>query len=625
VANPLGDNPLRTREDVQAAVRACYEPLVAHLSPGGARVQLRGRASSADQAADELEGWARPLWGLAPLAAGGGAFDHWSRVRRGLVAGTDPDHPEFWGVARDRDQRLVEMAALGVGLLLAPDQLWEPLSDEQQERVVAWLSPIDRLVLHPNNWLFFRVLVDLGLARVGADFDPDAHATALAQIDDLYEGDGWYVDGPRGGFDWYGAMTFHTYGLIYAASGLGDEAKADRFRMRARAAAPHLERWFAADGSSLPYGRSMTYRFAHGAFWAALALADEEAIGWGRVKGLYLRHLRHWAGRPIAHDDGVLSLGYGYASERLLEPYSSPGSPYWAMKAFLSVAVPEEHQFWTAEEEPLGPAEPVTQVQPGFVLARDAEQTLAVAAGQPAPAWLPEAGAKYQRFAYSSRFGFSRDARARGPERGFGDSTMWLTDPSGATQTRDAGASRELGDGLIAVTWRPWPDVWVDTVLWVDAPWHGRLHRIRTARPLVVHESGFALGLPADGSAPGLLTAEIGQAVATSSVGRSGLLDPGQSRVGRLVEPDAGSNLEWPVTLVPVLDSEIEAGTHDLISLVFGSGPDGLDAWVRPPAVPAAAHERLGRRAPRWSGRQAALHGLAARATGSVSRARRSR
>lgn len=60
----------------------------------------------------------------------------------------------------------------------------------------------------------------------------------------------------------------------------------------------------------------MTYRFAMAAFWGALALAlalaGEEALPWGVVKGLYLRHLRWWSRPEIADRDGVLSVGYGY-------------------------------------------------------------------------------------------------------------------------------------------------------------------------------------------------------------------------------------------------------------------------------------------------------------------------
>ena len=189
----------------------------------------------------------------------------------------------------------------------------------------------------------------------------------------------------RGRLDWYGAFALHTYGLIYAASGLGDADRAARFSQRAERFAADLQHWFDPDGAALAFGRSMTYRFAQAAFWGALALADVEALPWGQVKGLYLRNLRHWSRRPITDRDGVLSIGYGYGNPRLAESYSSPGSPYWAMKAFLALAVAGDHPFWRADEAPLSPvAGPVVQAMPGFVLSRDDEQVLGVTGGQPA-------------------------------------------------------------------------------------------------------------------------------------------------------------------------------------------------------------------------------------------------
>ena len=81
-----------------------------------------GRVTGAhfSETAAELEGFSRPLWGLVPLAAGGGEFDGWELYRHGLTNGTDPHHPEYWGDPADRDQRLVEMAAFGLGLALTP-------------------------------------------------------------------------------------------------------------------------------------------------------------------------------------------------------------------------------------------------------------------------------------------------------------------------------------------------------------------------------------------------------------------------------------------------------------------------------------------------------------------------
>ncbi len=96
-ANPLAGNPLATRADVQRAVRDLVEPVVPHLSPGSARARLGSGAALFPQRVAELEGYARPLYGIVPLVAGGGEFDHWDRWCEGLANGTDPDHPEYGG------------------------------------------------------------------------------------------------------------------------------------------------------------------------------------------------------------------------------------------------------------------------------------------------------------------------------------------------------------------------------------------------------------------------------------------------------------------------------------------------------------------------------------------------
>ena len=37
----------------------------------------------------------------------------------------------------------------------------------------------------------------------------------------------------------------------------------------------------------------------------------------------------------------------------MCEDYNAPGSPYWALKTYLMLALPESHPFWQAEEQPL--------------------------------------------------------------------------------------------------------------------------------------------------------------------------------------------------------------------------------------------------------------------------------
>lgn len=87
-----------------------FEPLVPAYVAGGARVSLGEEATTYDAAAAELEAFARPLWGIVPLAAGGESFAHWDLLREGLTRGTDPRDPQYWGAIGDSDQRMDEVA-----------------------------------------------------------------------------------------------------------------------------------------------------------------------------------------------------------------------------------------------------------------------------------------------------------------------------------------------------------------------------------------------------------------------------------------------------------------------------------------------------------------------------------
>lgn len=268
--NPLSGNPFRSREDAQRAVLDLFKPLVSSYEAGGARVSLGVTATTYDVAAAELEAFARPLWGLVPLAAGGGQFDHWHLFRKGLARGTDPRDSQYWGAIQDTDQRMDEAAPIGLALALVPEQIFYPLTPDERQRVLDWLAPMNCRQPVPNNWWFFRVLANLGLARVNGPFDQDALDESLSNIDEYWLGDGWYRDGEIQNTDFYNAWAFHFYGLIYAVlANDTDPDRSGRFRERARSFAGDWEARFDSSGRVVPYGRSLTYRFGGAAFWGA--------------------------------------------------------------------------------------------------------------------------------------------------------------------------------------------------------------------------------------------------------------------------------------------------------------------------------------------------------------------
>jgi hypothetical protein len=596
----LAHTPLHTRADLQNAVHALFDPLRPHFSPNCARVRLGDTGAHFTDAAAELEGFARPLWGLVPLAAGGGVFDGWHLYQSGLTSGSDPHSPEYWGEPGDGNQRLVEMAAIGLGLALVPQHLWEPLSSRAKQNLARWLRTINTYKTSDNNWHFFRVLVNMGLLHVDAEADLEAMRRSLDRIEDFYLADGWYNDGPapRVQRDYYIPFAMHFYGLVYAKlMQQHDPDRAATYRERAAAFARDFIHWFAADGSALPFGRSLTYRFAQGSFWGALPFADVEALPWGVVKGLWLRHLRWWAQRPIANNDGTLSIGYSYPNLNMAEDYNSPGSPYWALKYFLPLALSEEHPFWQAEEQPQ-PDLPATHTQPhaGMTLCRDGDHVFALSCGQHA-LWARHGEAKYAKFAYSTAFGFSVPAGRRGLNQGAYDSTLALSEDGVHYRAHEQPIdARQEGETLYS-RWQPWPDVEIETWLIPRLPWHIRIHRINTARRLISAEGGWAVDRTGDEPANdrGRIEPHTGHALAVYPAGWSGIRDLHGERKGEVVRVSPNTNLLSPRTYLPTLIGEHEPGEHWLMCAVIGRAHlDGWeDLWNAPPEIPVVAEQGM--------------------------------
>jgi hypothetical protein len=584
-ANPLHGNRLQSRADATKALGDLFNPLLPYFSEGGARVRLDGAAAHFDRAAADLEGFARPLWGLAPLAAGGGDFAHWELYRRGLANGTDPEHPDYWGAVNSTDQRMVELAAIGFAMRLVPHLVWEPLEQKAKDNLAAYLKHARQFNYADNNWKFFRVLVDLGLEECGVGFDRSLTDAYLEELDGFYIADGWYRDGNIRRIDHYIPFAMHFYGLIYARLARGDEKRVVAYKERAVAFAKDIRHWFDEDGGTLAFGRSLTYRFACGGFWGALAFADLEALPWSEIKGQYMRHLRWWADKPIAHGNGVLSIGFGYPNLFMSESYNSAGSPYWALKAFLPLALGAEHPFWAAAEAPaVADDKPVPLKHPGMVMMHTRGNVVALSSGQ--QNWQMRAGAeKYAKFVYASRYGFSVEVDERAYSMGAFDGVLAFSDDGRHYRVREANEVAQIAGDTLYARWKPWSDVSVETWLIPANPWHIRVHRITTPRALHATEGGFAIeraDLNAD-----MLTEAAGRAVAQSASDISAIVDLGGQREGRAHKAFPNTNLIVAKTLVPQLRGEIAVGTTVLVTAAMAL-PAGADAEAALALVPAA-------------------------------------
>ncbi|MFD0671067.1 DUF2264 domain-containing protein [Cohnella sp. GCM10027633] len=596
-AIPIRSNRLKTRQDVQEAVWQLCEPPTSRYSPGGAHLKLGETGSGCTEETARMEGFSRVLWGLAPLAAGGGDIGEelWETVREGIRNGTNPEHEEYWGSAGDYDQKLVEMAAFGLALGLAHDKVWTPLAEAERQRLYAWLNQINERELYDCNWLFFQVMVNLGFKKLGLPYDAERMNGHLDKLDGHYLSGGWYSDGIGGHSDYYVPFGYHYYGLVYATWMRDDDPeRAARYIERAKAFANDFIYWFAGDGSALPYGRSMAYRFSQAAFWSALAYAGAEAVPYGIMKGIVLRHLRWWFRQPIFGTDGTLSIGYAYPNLVMAENYNAPGSPYWAFKTFLPLALPDSHPFWQAEELPLPDlADRSVQREPHLVLLRQADNdhVLAFNAGYPGTNGHTHASAKYEKFVYSNKFGFSVPRAEWGLDQGAYDSMLALSEGDNLYRVKRTSEQSRIEDNVLFMRWKPWADVEVRTWIVAGSPWHARVHRIDTKRALDVADGGFALGIE-DGDGKRSLreqrSDEANEALAASSWGESGIkVLYGPGRAG-LVRPNANTNVLHARTIIPTATASFAPGVHWLATGVYGQPAGGMDERTNAPSVTIA-------------------------------------
>ncbi|CAH0122686.1 hypothetical protein PAE9249_05272 [Paenibacillus sp. CECT 9249] len=581
----LAANPLKSREDMISALERLLDPLPPYYSRGGARLEVGKSGASYPAAIAGMEGFSRVLWGLVPLMAGGGSSHLWDIVLDGIRHGTDPAHEEYWGEVADYDQRLVEMAVFGFALALIPERIWEPLSPVERDNLYNWLNQINAHPCYDCNWLFFNVLVNVGFRRAGLDDDAEQLENNLKRIDAFYLEDGWYSDGIEGHCDYYVPFAFHYYGLLYSRiMSEEDPERSRKFQKRAQALAADFVAWFAPDGSALPYGRSLTYRFSQSAFWGAMAYAGVDSpLPAGVLKGLVLRHLRWWFRKPIFDNGGILTIGYAYPNLAMAENYNSPGSPYWALKAFLPLALPEDDPFWAAEELPL-PEMPalIAQKPAHLVLARDEASGHVVAfnSGHRGTNEHTHTSAKYEKFAYSTAFGFSVPRAEWGLSQGAFDSMLALSERGdNLYRVRRRNMATSIQDNVLHAVWKPWADVEVRTWIVAGLPWHIRIHRIETARPLDAAEGGFALGVE------GELLKETGpdMAIAANGYGISGVRGLLGYEAAELVWPNANTNVLRPRTVIPALRASLQPGVRWLAAAVAGD-PAPADSLAALPA-----------------------------------------
>ena len=329
-----------------------------------ATVEFPGRPSrgGSDLNIDRMESVSRSMLLAAPwmyssieniLETSAGNIDVPALFRNLLLSGTDKSSASYWGDAINCNQRLVEMAAVGLNLYLSRDKLWNKLSEGEKSQIAAWLQTAIGKKSYDVNWVLFNLFINLFLRELGCDHSAAEIDRYLDRMDYWYSGNGWYRDGVHDNYDYYNSWTIQPYLLLWAwVDGARRPELRDRFIARTSEYLSTYKYLFAANGAYPCWGRSMIYRFAAVSVFPVAQLLGIESVSPGQARRICSGNIKYFLEKGALSDKNHLQLGHLGEYLPIVEDYSGPGSPYWAAKAFWSFLLPAEHPFWTAKEEP---------------------------------------------------------------------------------------------------------------------------------------------------------------------------------------------------------------------------------------------------------------------------------
>ena len=131
-----------SKKAAEQALLDVLNPLKPFYSESGARIHVGVTSTHYENDTIPMEAFARPLWGLVPFWTGGGSDAEFEELyRKGLEAGSDPSHPDYWHTCRDYDQKFCEMAAIAFGMLSVRKRCG---SLSQREEKTIWWSGCGR-------------------------------------------------------------------------------------------------------------------------------------------------------------------------------------------------------------------------------------------------------------------------------------------------------------------------------------------------------------------------------------------------------------------------------------------------------------------------------------------------
>lgn len=248
-------------------------------------------------------------------------------------------------------QNLVEFGALSICLFIIPHILWDPLTEDQKNKLAALMLSYGDGPTIPSNWKFFNVFILSFFKSQNYSVNEVLLEDYLSKTLEHYVGDGWYNDNPA--FDYYSFWSFQTYGILWSEF-FGKKyypKYVEQFIANFKDLIHFYPRMFSRSGEMIMWGRSISYRFAASSVFSLMGfLKSESTINWGWMRRIASGNLLQFLSNPKFLKSGVPTLGFYGEFEPAVQNYSCRASTYWCGKFFLGLLIPSNSPFWTESE-----------------------------------------------------------------------------------------------------------------------------------------------------------------------------------------------------------------------------------------------------------------------------------
>lgn len=246
-------------------------------------------------------------------------------------------------------QTLIELGSIAISLKVAREVLWTPLPQEVKDRLASTLISYGEGPTIDSNWMFFNVFILSFFGQEGYQVDDDKLTGLLGQLLARYRGEGWYNDAPA--YDYYSMWAYQTYGPLWAHwYGESHPEQARAFVDNEHDMAANYPYMFARDGRMNMWGRSICYRFVAAAPFSMLEYGGFDDINYGWLRMIASSTLLQFITCPDFLENGVPAMGFYGPFAPCVQIYSCRASTFWIGKAFLSLMLPEDSQYWSATE-----------------------------------------------------------------------------------------------------------------------------------------------------------------------------------------------------------------------------------------------------------------------------------